>query len=84
MGNMPALATALRFPRRAVHEGLAPLGRNLASSLVAVGAALSRMWERSRQRGDLRSLDEHMLSDIGLTREVAERESRLPFWKLRQ
>jgi uncharacterized protein YjiS (DUF1127 family) len=38
------------------------------------------MWARSRQRRDLPWLDEHMLNDIGLTREDAERESRLPFW----
>jgi uncharacterized protein YjiS (DUF1127 family) len=82
MATLPALASVLRLPRRALHEGLGQIGRNLASRLVAIRAVLSRMWEHGRQRRDLQGLDERMLRDIGLTREDTERESRLPVWRL--
>ena len=44
-------------------------------------AALRRMHERWRQRQDLRELDDHLLGDIGITREQARREARKPFWR---
>jgi uncharacterized protein YjiS (DUF1127 family) len=37
--------------------------------------------EKARQRGLLKDLDDHLLSDIGLTREQADREARKPFWR---
>lgn len=37
--------------------------------------------ERSRQRRELATLDDHLLADIGLTRAQALRESDKPFWK---
>jgi uncharacterized protein YjiS (DUF1127 family) len=37
--------------------------------------------ERSRQRKQLASLDEHLLNDIGYTREQARIEYSKPFWK---
>jgi uncharacterized protein YjiS (DUF1127 family) len=43
--------------------------------------ALARMHERSCQRRTLRDLDEHLLRDIGVTREQAEGEARKPFWR---
>ena len=35
---------------------------------------------RWRQRRDLADLDEHLLRDIGVTREQATREASRPFW----
>lgn len=43
--------------------------------------ALARAHERSRQRQTLRDLDDHLLRDIGVTREQAEREAHKPFWR---
>jgi len=43
--------------------------------------ALARMHERSCQRRTLRDLDDHLLRDIGVTREQAEGEARKPFWR---
>ncbi|MGF1611067.1 MAG: DUF1127 domain-containing protein [Kiloniellales bacterium] len=38
--------------------------------------------ERARQRHDLRSLDDRMLSDIGLSRADVEGECCKPFWRV--
>jgi uncharacterized protein YjiS (DUF1127 family) len=43
--------------------------------------ALSRMLDRRRQRQALLELEDHLLDDIGLTREQAEQEARKPFWQ---
>lgn len=41
-----------------------------------------RLWqERVRQRHELSLLDDHILQDIGLTREQVEAEARKPFWR---
>jgi uncharacterized protein YjiS (DUF1127 family) len=48
------------------------------------GAAVRAVWfwlERSRQRRALAELDDHLLRDIGLTRDEAQRECANPFWK---
>jgi uncharacterized protein YjiS (DUF1127 family) len=37
--------------------------------------------ERWRQRRALAALDDHLLRDLGITREEAERESAKPFWR---
>jgi uncharacterized protein YjiS (DUF1127 family) len=44
-------------------------------------AALRRMHENWRQRQALLELDDHLLHDIGVSREEAEHESHKPFWK---
>ena len=44
-------------------------------------AALRRMHERWHQRQDLRGLDDHLLRDIGITREQARHETGKPFWR---
>jgi uncharacterized protein YjiS (DUF1127 family) len=44
-------------------------------------AALRRMHTRWHQRHDLRELDDHLLRDIGVTREQARREASKPFWR---
>jgi uncharacterized protein YjiS (DUF1127 family) len=49
-----------------------------------LGAAVRVVWfwlERSRQRRALAALDDHLLRDIGLTRDAALRECTQPFWK---
>jgi uncharacterized protein YjiS (DUF1127 family) len=47
---------------------------------VAV-ARLLRWHELTRQRRTLRTLDDRMLKDIGVTRADAEREAGRPFWR---
>lgn len=37
--------------------------------------------ERRRQRRALGELDDHLLRDIGISREQARCESRVPFWR---
>ena len=37
--------------------------------------------ERHKQRRDLAALDNHLLADIGLTREMADHECAKPFWR---
>jgi uncharacterized protein YjiS (DUF1127 family) len=52
---------------------------------IRLGAmlALARTWaERRRSRRDLRSLDERLLRDIGLSPGEAQREGAMPFWKV--
>ena len=58
----------------AVRNGVLPLVRGWL-------IALARAHERSRQRQTLRDLDDHLLRDIGVTREQAEREAHKPFWR---
>lgn len=60
------------------------LGRGPAITtavLPPVLAALRRMHERWHQRQDLRELDDHLLRDIGITREQAKHEASKPFWR---
>ena len=53
--------------------------------LTRLGCAAVRVvwfWmERSRQRRALAELDDRLLRDIALTRDVARRECANPFWK---
>jgi uncharacterized protein YjiS (DUF1127 family) len=51
------------------------------AALPQLIAALLRMHERWRQRHDLRELDDHLLGDIGITREQARQEAGKPFWQ---
>jgi uncharacterized protein YjiS (DUF1127 family) len=52
--------------------------QKLASVTVA---RLLRWHELARQRRTLRTLDDRMLKDIGVTRADAEREASRPFWR---
>ncbi|MEM1362690.1 MAG: DUF1127 domain-containing protein [Pseudomonadota bacterium] len=53
-----------------------------AATLALYVAAVCVAWaERRRSRIALHNLDDHMLKDIGLTRTIAEAESRRPFWQ---
>jgi uncharacterized protein YjiS (DUF1127 family) len=42
---------------------------------------LARWYQRRRQRLDLAELDDHLLADIGVTREEVRRECAVPFWR---
>jgi len=54
----------------------------LPSEIVDRSPELLKLWrERIRYRHDLEMLDDHMLRDIGLSRETALREAQKPFWR---
>ena len=60
------------------------LGRQTATTstiLPRLLAALRRMHARWHQRQDLRELDDHLLQDIGITRQQARHETSKPFWR---
>jgi uncharacterized protein YjiS (DUF1127 family) len=63
----------------------APRARDLyraASLQLRDGLDTLRVWrERARGRQQLRTLDDHLLRDIGLTRLQAEAEANKPFWR---
>ena len=60
----------------------APRITGIADSSWAKLSRLCRLWAaRRRERFALRDLDDHMLRDIGVTRQHAEREAGLPFWE---
>ena len=42
---------------------------------------VSRLWHKRRERQRLAELDDHLLADIGVSREQAEQESRKWFWE---
>jgi uncharacterized protein YjiS (DUF1127 family) len=54
-------------------------GRSGSAIFQAGVAAVLRRLERLRQRRALHRLDDHLLSDIGLSRAEAERELSKPF-----
>lgn len=50
-------------------------------SFIRLAAARIGVWsERVRQRRALARLDDRLLDDIGVTRELAQYEIRKPFW----
>jgi uncharacterized protein YjiS (DUF1127 family) len=59
---------------------VSPVRPSLASLLRRVGAALAL----HQQRRSLAVLDDHLLDDIGITREAADAEAALPFWNAPQ
>jgi uncharacterized protein YjiS (DUF1127 family) len=52
-----------------------------AERLVEWFEVVSGMFQRQHQRQALLELEDHLLDDLGLTREQAEQEARKPFWK---
>ena len=43
--------------------------------------AIARMWQKRRERQRLLELDEHLLSDIGVTRDQAQKEAVKWMWE---
>jgi uncharacterized protein YjiS (DUF1127 family) len=70
-------------PRRPLAP--APSGRGFYRSTslrLREGLDTLRVWrERARGRQQLRTFDDHLLRDIGLTRLQAEAEANKPFWR---
>jgi uncharacterized protein YjiS (DUF1127 family) len=57
-------------------------GRGHATSWTCIASdTLARWLAAARSRRSLEELDEHVLRDIGLTREEARREARKFFWQ---
>lgn len=55
--------------------------RHRTRGVIAACLRLVALWaDRARQRRILAAMDDHLLSDIGITRLEAEREARKPFW----
>jgi uncharacterized protein YjiS (DUF1127 family) len=52
-----------------------------AGWIDGVSSLLARWLDASRSRQTLDDLDEHMLRDIGITRDEAQREARKFFWQ---
>jgi uncharacterized protein YjiS (DUF1127 family) len=61
-----------------------PLSQHPAAGFLSLGHGwrlLVRWGLRHRQRVDLAELDDHLLADIGKTREEIRRECARPFWR---
>lgn len=56
-------------------------GAGVRGWLPSLFGELSAVSHRMRERRRLRQMDDHLLEDIGLTREVADREASKPFWE---
>jgi uncharacterized protein YjiS (DUF1127 family) len=74
--NRANTASTIRCP---AHSRLPRLG--IDRLLQWSWATLHSMVARSRQRSALGDLDDRLLSDIGVTRFTARRESTKPFWR---
>jgi uncharacterized protein YjiS (DUF1127 family) len=59
---------------------LAVMGRRVRRTGRRWLAVIGRAIHLSRQRRSLRDLDDHLLTDIGLSRTAARREADRPFW----
>jgi uncharacterized protein YjiS (DUF1127 family) len=71
VSRRPSLTAALR--RAATFGG----------AVLRVAAMVLVEWEqRLRERDMLRSLDEHALKDLGVTRDAIQREAEKPFWRV--
>ncbi len=73
------LSPSTRIPHTRPAAGWRPW---LAHGVGGIVDLLLTWHERARQRRHLRSLDDHMLRDIGLSRADLEVEADKPFWRL--
>lgn len=61
---------------------LSPDHGSLGGALVVRAIQTLRTWhQRARGRTELLRLDDHILRDVGLTREQVLAETRKPFWR---
>ena len=57
-------------------------GKRLVVADVLRTWSMIKAWDkRSRQRHELKTLSDHTLNDIGISREKIDREAHKPFWK---
>jgi uncharacterized protein YjiS (DUF1127 family) len=66
------------------HVGTGPqigLGESTAGLLGHLAGRLSTAYDRYRQRRILLDLDDARLDDIGISREAAFAEGKLPIWR---
>ena len=77
----PPPSGAKKMPKTLVHSPPAFPQRNSSTPAAAWAGAIERWIEWSRQRRALRRLNDHLLRDIGLTQEEADRETEKPFWR---
>ena len=82
MNSISLGPTSGRFARIASGQSRRrAIGRSLRRALN-VGLATVQKWQqRSRERVELRRLDDRMLRDIGVTRGDVWREINKPFWR---
>jgi uncharacterized protein YjiS (DUF1127 family) len=74
---MAAVATPERVSARRGRGWHHSVGRRVRHGLDTL-----RLWqERARGRAQLRTFDDHLLRDIGVTRLQAEAEADKPFWR---
>lgn len=52
-----------------------------ASVALKVVVAIARWEANLRTRTRLKHLDDHLLDDIGVTRDLADKEAARPFWQ---
>ena len=55
--------------------------RGRAAALRRIAAAIGLWRRRARSRQQLCELNDHLLKDIGLSREAARFEAAKPFWR---
>jgi uncharacterized protein YjiS (DUF1127 family) len=70
-----------RFARSASGRARRRAGRSLRRALNVVRATMQKWQQRSRERAELRRLDDRMLRDIGVTRGDVWHEINKPFWR---
>jgi uncharacterized protein YjiS (DUF1127 family) len=58
-----------------------PLPGRLQAAVSGLFDRLLLWHARAQSRRMLRTLDDHMLGDIGIDRTTAEREGSVPFWR---
>jgi uncharacterized protein YjiS (DUF1127 family) len=68
-------------PVRGVAAAMRMVMRDIGGYLVKAAEWLSAAHDRRVQRRKLMTLDDRMLSDIGISRADAEAEYRKPFWR---
>jgi uncharacterized protein YjiS (DUF1127 family) len=82
MNSIPLGPASGRFARIAPGRARRrAIGRSLRRALNVVVATMQKWQQRSRERAELRRLDDRMLRDIGITRGDVWQEINKPFWR---